>query len=102
MSSVSIGSQRQNRVVVRLGECGAVTGESIAAPPISVQDGTVGDWLLAMFAAQIERLLANPIDGAQMGTAARQRVVDDYSWQAHLAVIDRFLPPSQTIAEAVR
>ena len=40
---------------------------------------------------QIETLLLSPERAAAMGHAARQRVVERYSWKAHLARIDRFL-----------
>ena len=48
--------------------------------------GTVGDYL-----RQIELLLQSPERRATMGQAARQRVLERYSWEAHLSRIDRYL-----------
>ncbi|MDR1708115.1 MAG: glycosyltransferase, partial [Candidatus Accumulibacter sp.] len=46
---------------------------------------------------QIERLLDSPERRAAVGQAARSRVLERYSWDAHLAVIDRHL---ETILQA--
>jgi sugar transferase (PEP-CTERM/EpsH1 system associated) len=44
------------------------------------------------YASKIEELLSRPEIGAAMGVAARDRVVERYSWRAHLSHIDRYLP----------
>ena len=43
------------------------------------------------FVAQIKALLDIPARAAVLGTAARQRVVASYSWDAHLSLIDPYL-----------
>ena len=50
--------------------------------------GTVGE-----YQRQIEILLSSPERASAIGHAARQRVVERYSWTAHLARIDRYLEP---------
>ncbi len=46
------------------------------------------------YVATIGSLLDAPDRAAALGAAARQRVIDRYSWDAHLAKIDRYLPVS--------
>ncbi|MBN8511168.1 MAG: glycosyltransferase, partial [Burkholderiales bacterium] len=43
------------------------------------------------YAREVGALLAEPARGAAMGAAARERVLRDYSWDAHLAAFDRHL-----------
>ena len=45
----------------------------------------------ADFVAQIGALLASPERSASVGSAGRQRVLQSYSWAAHLSGIDRYL-----------
>jgi sugar transferase (PEP-CTERM/EpsH1 system associated) len=94
----------QNKILEAMAMGRPVVASTECAGPIAAR---VGDELLvaataAQFAAQIERLLANPDDGARFGTAARQRVVDDYSWQAHLAGIDAHLAAAPVPRRACR
>lgn len=55
------------------------------------------DFLLAESAEdhvrQIKALLASPERRSAVGEAARRQVVRRYSWDAHLAIIDRYLGP---------
>ncbi|WP_265941719.1 TIGR03087 family PEP-CTERM/XrtA system glycosyltransferase [Dechloromonas sp. A34] len=44
------------------------------------------------FIAAIDRQLADPSTAAAIGQAARARVIANYSWQAHMSGIDRYLP----------
>lgn len=44
----------------------------------------------------IRELLTQPEDAARVGAAGRARVVAQYSWDAHLAGIDRYLPGANT------
>ena len=44
------------------------------------------------FVGQINLLLSAPLRAAAIGQAGRQRVVQDYSWSAHLSKIDLYLP----------
>ena len=43
------------------------------------------------FVRQIDALLRSPVRAAAVGLAGRQRVLQGYSWDAHLAGIDRYL-----------
>ena len=65
-------------------------GEAVDAVPEQ-------DFLLAESAEdhvqQINALLASPERRAAVGEAARRQVVRRYSWDAHLAIIDRYLGP---------
>jgi sugar transferase (PEP-CTERM/EpsH1 system associated) len=47
------------------------------------------------FAAQIDALLRAPGRAAAIGAAARTKVIRHYSWDAHLAAIDRYLEVAQ-------
>ncbi|MDP2881155.1 MAG: TIGR03087 family PEP-CTERM/XrtA system glycosyltransferase [Azonexus sp.] len=51
----------------------------------------------ADFIAEIDALLRNPESCHRIGKAARERVVTRYSWEAHLASIDQYLPTSQEV-----
>jgi sugar transferase (PEP-CTERM/EpsH1 system associated) len=44
-----------------------------------------------LFADRVVALLQDPGRRERMGAAARQRVVEAYSWEAHLAVLERLL-----------
>ncbi len=46
---------------------------------------------MADYLAQLNRLLADPRLAQTMGQAGRQRVLADYSWEAHLSGIDRHI-----------
>lgn len=43
------------------------------------------------YVEQVSALLASPEKRSQIGSAARQRVLRRYSWDAHLSIIDRHL-----------
>lgn len=43
------------------------------------------------FCREVSALLADPSRAAAMGAAGRERVRRDYSWDAHLAALDRRL-----------
>lgn len=45
------------------------------------------------FVGQVESILREPARAGSMGAAARQRVLERYSWNAHLSLIDRHLEP---------
>lgn len=49
----------------------------------------------ADFVREIDALLRSPVRAAAVGQSGRQRVVQSYSWDAHLAGLDRYLgdPP---------
>jgi len=50
------------------------------------------------FVRTIDSLLAAPSLGNALGQAARQRVVTQYSWQANMSGIDRYLGPATQVS----
>jgi len=85
------------RPVVAAAEC----GEALHAEPgreyLSARD-------TADYQTHISHLLAAPEHAAAIGAAGRQRVLQSYTWAAHLAVLDRHLAgcglaPSKVAAE---
>lgn len=60
----------------------AVSGSELAAAESAAE-----------FVTQIEAIFHSPQRSAQLGLAARQRVVKDYSWEAHMGKIDKYLAP---------
>ncbi len=50
----------------------------------------------------IEQLLLHPDRAAKVGAAGRRCVVERYSWEAHLARIDRYLPQARSVAGDAR
>jgi glycosyltransferase involved in cell wall biosynthesis len=60
----------------------------------SIVDGagiTVPEGDHAALAAAIVRLLRDPVLRARMGVTGRQRVIEQYSWEAHCRSLDRTL-----------
>lgn len=60
-------------------------------------DAVLGEELLTAsnpedYVAAISQMLDSPEIAAAVGKAARQRVTDCYSWDAHMTKIDRYLP----------
>ena len=47
------------------------------------------------FVTEIDALLRDPECCLNIGRAARRRVIAQYSWEAHLAKIDHYLPAAQ-------
>ena len=47
------------------------------------------------YVAAISQILDSPETAATVGKAARQRVSDSYSWDAHMTRIDRYLPATK-------
>ena len=47
------------------------------------------------FVIEIDALLKDPESCLNIGRAARRRVIAQYSWEAHLAKIDHYLPAAQ-------
>lgn len=45
------------------------------------------------FVAQVDALLRSPERASAVGSAGRRRVLQNYSWSAHLSAIDRYLNP---------
>lgn len=83
----------QNKVLEAMAMGKAVVASEACAGPIGA---TMGDELLAAgqpaeYVARIADLLADPARAADIGRAARERVLRDFSWDAHLSTLDRHL-----------
>ncbi len=83
----------QNKVLEAMARARPVVASVACAGPIAATQGeelfaadTVADYV-----AHIESLLADRAHADNIGRAARQRVLASYSWDAHLALIDRYL-----------
>jgi len=83
----------QNKVLEAMAMARPVVASAACAGPIAAAPGQ--ELLAAETAddhvAQIAFLLADPVHADNIGRAARRRVREHYSWDAHLAPIDRFL-----------
>lgn len=83
----------QNKVLEAMAMGRPVVASASCAAPI---DAAVGSDLLAAsdaseFASAVSTLLAAPARAADIGSAARQCVLQRYSWQSHLARIEHHL-----------
>jgi glycosyltransferase involved in cell wall biosynthesis len=56
----------------------------------------------AEFSDALQTLLSNTSASRALGERAREYVLQDFSWQAHLAGLDRFLGPQTHTSRAVR
>ncbi|WP_153110303.1 TIGR03087 family PEP-CTERM/XrtA system glycosyltransferase [Propionivibrio limicola] len=83
----------QNKVLEAMAIGVPVLASRECAAPIDAEAGR--DFLIAgsadEYREQIDSLLADPALAASIGRAGRQRVLARYSWEANLAVIDRYL-----------
>lgn len=83
----------QNKVLEAMAMARPVVASAACAGPI---DAVAGTELLAAttaddFVAQVEALLADRSRADAIGQSARRRVLENYSWDAHLGAIDRSL-----------
>jgi sugar transferase (PEP-CTERM/EpsH1 system associated) len=83
----------QNKVLEAMAMARPVVASAACASPI---DAVAGDELLAAagaddYLAHLDVLLGDRDRAAAIGRAARRRVLDAYSWDAHLEPIDRHL-----------
>ncbi len=83
----------QNKVLEAMAMARPVVASAACAGPIEAVAGTE---LLAAetaedYVSQIEALLADRTRADAIGQAARRRVLEHYSWDAHLGAIDRSL-----------
>lgn len=83
----------QNKILEAMAMGRPVVASSSCAEAI---DARVGDELVSAttsddFVREIAALIETPAQAATVGSAGRQRVVQSYSWAAHLAGIDRYL-----------
>lgn len=85
----------QNKVLEAMAMARPVVASAACAAPITAERGSellvadgVDDYL-----GHVEALLADRARADAIGLAARRRVLASYSWDAHLALIDRYLEP---------
>ena len=90
----------QNKLLEAMAMARPVVASQACAQAIDARDGIELAWAAdaADFVARIEALLDAPQQAAQLGAAARRRVLERYSWSAHLAGIDIHLAPSEVPA----
>ncbi|NWG32031.1 MAG: TIGR03087 family PEP-CTERM/XrtA system glycosyltransferase [Rhodocyclaceae bacterium] len=83
----------QNKVLEAMAMARPVVASAACAAPIAAERGTelLAAEMAADYVAQIGSLLADPARADDIGRAARRRVLASYSWDAHLATIDRHL-----------
>lgn len=83
----------QNKILEAMAMARPVIASESCAGGVDAVVGT--EFLVAAEAADfvrtIDELLRAPERAAEMGRAARQSVVERYSWDAHMSVIDRYL-----------
>ncbi|MDT8997946.1 TIGR03087 family PEP-CTERM/XrtA system glycosyltransferase [Paucibacter sp. APW11] len=83
----------QNKVLEAMAMGKAVVAASSCVGAIDAEAGRelIGATEAEDYVAEVERLLADPARSQAIGQAARQRVLQSYSWDAHLSGLDRFL-----------
>ena len=91
----------QNKIL----EAMAMARPVIASPECAAAvDAEKGTELLtagspAEYIAELTRVLDAPETAVSIGQSARRRVVERYSWDAHLEAIDRYLPSPRALAK---
>lgn len=92
----------QNKILEAMAMGRPVVASRSCVEAIAAEDGA--ELLSATeapeFVEHINALLCAPQRAAAVGRAGRQRVVQHYSWAAHLGGIDRYLPHQQTLSTA--
>ncbi len=83
----------QNKILEAMAMARAVVASRACAQVIDAVDGSelLAATTVADFVHQVSHLLREPARAAAIGIAARQRVLQGYSWDAHLAGLDRYL-----------
>ena len=88
----------QNKILEAMAMGKAVVASAACAGALDAEPGR--EFLTAAdadeFARQIGGLLADPERAAAIGAAAREAVLARYSWAAHLAGFDRYLPAAES------
>ena len=97
----------QNKILEAMAMGRPVVAASVCAEAIRAEPGvellTATD--AAAFVHELDALLRQPQRAAAVGAAGRQRVLRDYSWDAHLSAFDRHLaavPGRATGVQALR
>ncbi len=93
----------QNKILEAMAMARPVVAARSCVEAIAAEEGAelLAADAAADYVAQLERLLAEPARAAAVGAAGRERVLQSYSWTAHLSGIDRFLAPAPALAKAV-
>lgn len=90
----------QNKILEAMAMTKAVIASTECAAAVDAEKGT--ELLTAVspeeYIAELSRVLEAPDTAIAIGHAARQRVVERYSWDAHLAAIDKYLPGSRELS----
>lgn len=92
----------QNKILEAMAMARPVVAARSCVEAIAAEEGSE---LLAADAAedyvrQLQQLLGDPARAVAVGAAGRERVLQSYSWTAHLSGIDRFLAPAPLTAQA--
>jgi sugar transferase (PEP-CTERM/EpsH1 system associated) len=90
----------QNKILEAMAMSRPVIASAECAAAVDAEKGT--ELLTAASPAEYLTELGRVFDSAEaavsIGQAARRRVVEHYSWDAHLAAIDRYLPSPEALA----
>jgi len=83
----------QNKILEAMAMARPVVAAQSCVAAISAEPETelLAATSAADFVAQVSALLASPARAASVGSAGRRRVLQSYSWAAHLSNIDRYL-----------
>lgn len=89
----------QNKILEAMAMAKAVVASSECAAAVDAELGLElkAATTPADFIAEIDELLKTPGSCQSIGMAARKRVVERYSWEAHLASIDQYLPKPREV-----
>jgi polysaccharide biosynthesis protein PslH len=86
----------QNKILEAMAMARPVVASQSCVDAIDAKNGAelIGAATAEDFVNQICALLNAPQRAAQIGLAGRQRVVQQYSWAAHMAAIDNYVEPA--------
>lgn len=92
----------QNKILEAMAMARPVVASAACAGAI---DAELGNEILSAesaddFVAAIARLLGDAEQASVVGARARRRVLERYSWEAHLSGIDRYLPTGREMESA--
>jgi polysaccharide biosynthesis protein PslH len=92
----------QNKILEAMAMARPVVASESCAAPIEAAAGkellTAGD--RSQFIGQISELLGSPARAAAVGAAARQLVLERYTWSAHLSRLDAYLDVREPLLAA--
>jgi sugar transferase (PEP-CTERM/EpsH1 system associated) len=90
----------QNKILEAMAMARPVIASTECAAAVDAENGTelLAASSSAEYIAQLGRVLDSAEAAVSIGQAARRRVVEHYSWDAHLEAIDRYLPSPEALA----